>query len=116
VDDEGWLATDHDELIGAVKDYHKQMRIRLPNVTAHALVHIVVENQLASGDPPAARTALARLMKEGLDRHESIHAIGSLVSAQMFAALKGEKPDRKAYEQQLARLTAESWRKSGPTG
>jgi hypothetical protein len=31
------------------------------------------------GDPPAAREALARLMGEGLDRHDALHAVGSVV-------------------------------------
>jgi hypothetical protein len=47
----------------------------------HGLAHVMVENQIALGDPPvpAIREALVRLMGEGLDRHDALHAVGSVV-------------------------------------
>jgi hypothetical protein len=36
----------------------------------------VVENQIALGDPPAVQEALARLMVEGLDRHDVVREKG----------------------------------------
>ena len=55
-------------------------------------------------------------MAEGLDRHEAIHAIGSVLSEQLFAALReegGAAPNAQ-YVEKLNRLTAESWRKRAP--
>jgi hypothetical protein len=40
---------------------------------------VIVENQVALGDTFAARAVLLRLMAEGLDRHEAIYAIGSVL-------------------------------------
>ena len=48
----------------------------------------IVENQVALGDAFAARAVLLRLMAEGLDRHEAIHAIGSVLSEQRSGALR----------------------------
>ncbi len=52
-------------------------------------------------------------MAEGLDRHEAIHAIGSLVSEQIFNVLKHDRGGgelNSEYEEKLKRLTVESWR------
>jgi hypothetical protein len=56
-------------------------------------------------------------MKEGLDRHEAVHAIGSVLSEQIFAVLseKGNSGTLNAdYVEKLKHLTAESWRKQAP--
>jgi hypothetical protein len=53
-----WLSLDENECIRLVKDYHRRARIRLPNRKAHALFHVIVENQIALGDeiPVRARS------------------------------------------------------------
>jgi len=65
------------------------------------------------GDPQATQVALSRLMVEGLDRHDAIHAIASVLDRDIFAALRGTAastdPGAK-YVDRLAQLTAESWR------
>ena len=57
----------------------------------HAVVHAIVENQLALGEPVVVAT-LARLRSDGLDRHEAVHAIGSVLSAHLDSLL--EDPGR----------------------
>ena len=56
---------------------------------------------------------LARLRREGLDRHDAVHAIGSVLSGRMFELMKhGAKKDQdvnEIYHRQLEELTAESW-------
>jgi DNA-binding MarR family transcriptional regulator len=68
---------------------------------------------VALGDSFPARAVLLRLMEEGLDRHEAVHAIGLVLSEQLFAALReeGDADINKQYVEKLNRLTAESWRK-----
>jgi hypothetical protein len=114
IDPDHWLALDESERIEAVKKYHRRQRIRLPNQNVHALVHTIVENQVALGDEYPAKSVLARLMTEGLDRHEAIHAIGSVLAGQIFDALKHQAltEDLNAeYIEKLKRLTAEAWRR-----
>ena len=113
---DAWLALDESERKRLVERYHRRHQIRLPNETVHALIHVIVENQVALGDTFAARAVLLRLMAEGLDRHEAIHAIGSVLAEQLFAALReegGADPNAQ-YVEKLNRLTAESWRKRAP--
>jgi hypothetical protein len=117
LDSEAWLALDESTRIDSVERYHRRRKIRLPNATLHATIHVVVENQVALGDQFPAKAVLERLMSEGLDRHEAIHAIGSVLSRRMFNALKGKgsAADLNAqYVEELGQLTAESWRKSAP--
>jgi uncharacterized protein DUF1841 len=113
---EAWQALDESERIESVQQYHRRNRIRLPNERLHAIIHVIVENQVALGDTFLARAVLLRLMEEGLDRHEAVHAIGSVLSEQLFAALREKAgADLNAqYVEKLNRLTAESWRKQAP--
>jgi hypothetical protein len=110
-----WLALDEDERLELVKDYHRRARIRLPNLALHATAHAIVENQIVLGDETPARRTAERLMREGLDRHETIHAIGSVLMAHIYnvmkAPLAGADPNAEYYAE-LERLTAEKWRRS----
>jgi len=106
-----WRDADEVERLLAIVDYHKKARIKLPNVRAHAAIHMVVENQLAEEYKCAVRT-LQRLTAAGLDRHEAIHAIGSVVTSHMNALLGGAKQsfDDEAYSRDLDALEAAEWR------
>lgn len=114
---EDWLALDEMERAHLVKTYHQAQRERLPNLPLHAMFHTVVENQLAEGYAPAMR-AMARLMAEGLSRHDAVHAIGSVVASFIYHASKtdaaGLDGDPNArIEADLDRLTAANWRQGG---
>jgi hypothetical protein len=107
-----WLSLDEAERLDGVLRYHQQVRFRADNVRLHAAVHVTVENQLAEGHAGATR-ALDRLLAEGLDRHEAIHAIGAVATEQIYHALKGRPFDAAEYDRRLAALDAVSWRRSG---
>ncbi len=109
-----WMNLDEGERIDLVESYHRRHKIRLPNLRIHSVIHVVVENQLALREELVVAT-LARLQEEGLDRHEALHAIGSVLAKHLFAILKGEVQDRgeetnREYFEGLKRITAESWR------
>jgi hypothetical protein len=114
-DPEEWLALDEQERIGLVRDYHRAAGIRLPNATMHATLHAIVETQIAVGDEtPAERTA-ERLMDDGLDRHDAIHAIGMVLAEHIYDVLKTEplsQDPNAPYFAALERLTVEDWRRS----
>ena len=86
---EEWLDTDEQERIDAVLRYHRKTKVRIPHEKMHATIHAVVESQLAVGFPASVR-ALERLMKEGLSRHDAIHAIGCAVADLMHGAMSGQ--------------------------
>ncbi len=110
-----WSATDEGERVEAVQAHHAALGGRhpaTPKPRLHAVLHVVVENQLASGDPPEARRALARLLAGGLGRHDAVHAIASAVADATNVALSGGRFDPAAYARALDALTADAWRRS----
>ena len=113
-DAEEWLALDEQERIDLARDYHRRARIRVPNTKVHATVHAIVETQIALGDETPARRTAQRLMDEGLDRHEAIHAIGwvliDFMQDLMDTPELGSEPNA-PYFAALERLTVEDWRR-----
>jgi hypothetical protein len=110
-----WLELDEQERIVLVETYHRVARIKLPNVTAHAALHAIVENQIALNLDPVVR-AMHRLGKEGLTRHDAVHAIGSVVAEHLFDILKTNQNDDAAalqarYYAAVERLSAASRRR-----
>jgi len=105
-----WLAADELDRITAIQHYHKRTKDRAENPRLHAIMHHVVENQLAEG-VEVTQTTLDRLCREGLSRHEAIHAIGSVVAEDIFEILQSHQPhDQKAYAHKLEALVASEWR------
>ena len=87
----------------------------MPNATVHATAHAIVESQIALGDETPARRTAQRLMDEGLDRHEAIHAIGMVLFEFMNDLLNAPLSDADPnvpYFVALERLTAEDWLRS----
>jgi hypothetical protein len=68
-----WLALDEQERIQLVQVHHRAAQIKLPSIKAHASIHTIVENQIAMGLAPVVQ-AMARLSREGLSRHDALHA------------------------------------------
>ena len=75
-DPQEWLELDESERIDAVIDYHKRAKKTVgQDKRLHAAAH-VIESQVAMGDATVVPAPLNRLMREGLERHDAIHARG----------------------------------------
>jgi hypothetical protein len=110
-----WLSLDESKRIELVDRYHTPVRAQIPRPVVHACIHVIVENQLAEHVPEVEQT-LARMLAEGLDRHEAIHAIsyalaGHLndLAAHWVTAADPNEP----YYRALAQLQADQWRTRG---
>jgi hypothetical protein len=112
-DSTDWLQTDEGERIALVSSYHRRKKIQLPNAQLHAVIHVVVENQLALGETVVVET-LARLQREGLNRHDALHAIGSVLAADLYELMQesSEATDDayRRYLDRLQKLAAKNWR------
>ncbi len=112
---EVWLAAEEDERIDAVLHWHRKARVELPNEMLHALVHVVVENQLAEEHPPVV-SAIPRLMQQGLTRHEAVHAVATALTDYYYEmsrdAAAPQDPDalQAHYDAIVDSLTADGWR------
>jgi len=110
-----WLQLPEYERVRIVATYHMVHRLKSGSAKAHAALHAIVENQAATGFGPTVR-ALARLQSQGLSRHEAVHAVGSVVSGFMFAAMNSpSQTDSHALQSgintKIEALDAEAWRK-----
>jgi hypothetical protein len=108
-----WLETDEGERIELVASYHRRKKIRLPNAQLHAVIHVIVENQLALGEE-VVLDALARLQSEGLSRHDAVHAIGFVLAGDVYELMQGNTDATgntyRRYLERLQKLTAENWK------
>jgi hypothetical protein len=110
-----WLQLPEHERVRIVATYHMVHRLKSGSAKAHAALHAIVENQAATGFGPTVR-ALARLQRQGLTRHEAVHAVGSVVSGFMFAAMNSPsqcdfRALQSAINSRIEALDAQSWRK-----
>jgi hypothetical protein len=108
-----WLEMDETERLALVEAYHANMDEDVPNPTIHAQLHVVIENQIAANDPAAIRRAMARLMADGLDRHDAIHAVATVLIGHLTDVMRseGQDPsDADSYTAELDQLTADRWR------
>jgi hypothetical protein len=109
---EDWTALDESERHHLVGLYHRKRRIKISNLRLHAAFHVIVENQLALGSKIPVQKVLARLMREGLTRHDAIHAVGSVLAGHIFGLIKHGAKGQDVnvdYYRQLEKLTAEGW-------
>jgi hypothetical protein len=112
---EEWLDIDEAERLRLVEGYHRRARIRLPNAVVHATLHVIVENQAALGDEIPVHRTLDRLMKDGIDRHEAIHAVASVLAEHMsnlIRSVPAQSDPNAPYYAALEKLTVESWRQT----
>ncbi len=109
-DPERWLAQNEMELMEIVQRYHRREQIPLPNERVHASYHVMVENQVALGERTPVREALDRLMGEGMNRHDAIHAVGAVLARHKHRATETSVPvSREAYYADIRALTREGW-------
>lgn len=107
-----WLPLEELTRIQLAEEHHRLAGTSLPNLRAHAVLHAIVENQVAENLDPVVR-AIARLTAEGLDRHEAVHAIASVVAEHIHHLLNAKEDadnSQAIYYAAVERLTAKRWR------
>jgi hypothetical protein len=114
-DPDEWNALDESEQIQLVKQYHKRERVKSPNTEVHAVFHVVVENQIAMGEEMNVSKTLDRLLSDGLDRHDALHAIGTVIAGHMQSMMSDGPSEfrQDVYASDLDMLTVETWRAMG---
>jgi hypothetical protein len=71
-DPQDWFELDEQERIDQVIEHHRRHHLPMGECAKlHGVAHVIVENQIALGDPPAVREALARLIGEGFVRAQA---------------------------------------------
>jgi hypothetical protein len=106
-----WNELSEEERLDLIIDHHRRKRVRLPNARMHTLAHLIVENQALLGEETPVRATLDRLIGEGLDRHEAVHAVGMVLLGLMWEVCTDRLQTNPAtkYYQELQELSAEKW-------
>lgn len=110
-----WLGVAELDRLQAVFDFHADEGLEEGSLTAHATIHVIVENQIAMG-VEATLQAMERLQRQGLSRHEALHAIGCVVAELIFDVTRRREPSESEdlearLEAAIERLDAQSWRR-----
>jgi hypothetical protein len=110
-DPKEWLSLDEYNRLELVVEFVNEFETHIEDTAKriHAGLHVIVENQLAMESAPTPET-YSRLRKQGLNRHEAIHAIGAVISEDMFEIMQGNRQELK-YQDRLRKLTAKKWKK-----
>ena len=118
-----WLNLTDEDRFAAVKVFHAEAKLAITNRRNHCAMHVVIENQVVNALAPFCALTdrivagtLGRLVDEGLDRHEAIHAISEVTYGAFLALLAGETSTvgSDKYHDDLMAMTAETWRKRPP--
>lgn len=105
-----WLAMDEGERVAAVESAHERHRWSVgENARVHAAMHVIVENRIAANDAPVV-AAYDRFRAAGVARHDTVHALASVVAAQLFDMLAEKREHRPEDDEAYAKLDPADWR------
>ncbi len=112
-DPDEWQSMDEDERITLVMEHHRESGVELPNERTHAAIHVIVENQIALGDEVPTEATVECLIREGLDRHDAIHAVGSVLVDFVQALICDDAAPgaNERYNEELKKIKAAEWLK-----
>jgi hypothetical protein len=109
-----WLELDEGDRIDFVSEFHRTHSETLgaDAQRMHSVIHVIVENQLAMEEESVVQ-AMSRLRKQGMGRHETLHAIGAILAENIFEILQTESSGDAMgrYCGRLNKLTATRWEK-----
>ncbi len=117
IDVRQWNLLDDDERNSLVMEYHREVGIELPDEYTHAMLHVIVENQIALQEEVSVEATLHRLIEEGLDRHDAVHAIANILASHTYKIINGDDATygHDHYYAELGKITAEKWQRGDYT-
>lgn len=72
-------------------------------------MHVIVEGLLAAEGKTEVKNTLTRLVDDGLDRHQAIHALASVVEHIMSDMNDGTVRNPESFQRALDNLKAKNW-------
>ena len=88
------IQSEHPELHQALASGQREVHVGgvTVNPVVHIAMHEIVANQLWANDPPEMWDTAVRLLAAGYERHEVLHMLASVVSGEVFEALRNQTP------------------------
>ena len=94
--------------IELVREYHRQAGLNSRYQGFHAAMHVIVEGLLAAEGKTEVKNTLTRLVDDGLDRHQAIHALASVVEHIMSDMNDGTVRNPESFQRALDNLKAKN--------
>jgi hypothetical protein len=105
------ILAEHPDLDRAIRagrgEIHREGEALSP--TLHIAMHEIVATQLWDNEPPDMWLTPQRLIDAGYDRHEILHMLASVVSADVYNALHHHQPHDPARTRDALAALPESW-------
>lgn len=93
---------------GELATYPQEINGQIVSPFVHTVLHIIVDKQIGNGDPDFVTDTYNRLMKQGMEEHDCLHAIIAVFADIHFSAVrKGRQLDFLDYQSRLAGLSYE---------
>jgi hypothetical protein len=105
------IQAEHPEFGTAVESDLREVHVAGTNVNPvlHIAMHEIVTNRLLANEPPEMWETAQQLLAGGYERHEVMHMLASVVSAEVFDVLRDQPPHEiERVRTDLAALP-ESW-------
>jgi hypothetical protein len=104
------IEAEHPELGLALRRGTKEVHVggTTVNPVLHIAMHEIVANQLWNDEPPEAWATVQRLLADGYERHEILHMLASVVSAEVFGVSNQRPANMERLRTALAALPS-SW-------
>ncbi|MCZ6540562.1 MAG: DUF1841 family protein [Nitrospinae bacterium] len=92
--------------MGDMAIYPQEIDGKVINPFVHTVWHVMVDKQIQDESPEFVAETYSRLMEEGLDSHEALHAIIGIYAEIYYGNFrKGDSFSNLDYETNLARLS-----------
>ena len=91
---------------GEMASIPREVNGMIVNPFVHTVLHVTIDRQLQVGDPEYVAAAYVRLVGQGMDEHEALHAIIAIYANLHFAKTRRDMQfDALAYETQINSLS-----------
>jgi hypothetical protein len=107
------IEAEHPDLSRAMDNGQREIRAGTSTFSPvlHIEMHLIVANQLMGDQPPEMWDTAQRLLADGYERHDVLHMLASVVTEEIYVALKGDAPDPQETRARLAALPR-TWEQS----
>jgi len=92
--------------MGEMAVYPQEINGQIVNPFVHTVLHVIIDTQLNDGNPEIVTLTYKRLLEEGMDVHDCLHAIIHSFGDIHFANFRTGKPfDHLDYQSRLMSLS-----------
>ncbi len=93
---------------GELATYPQEINGQIVSPFVHTVLHVTVDKQITSGQPEFVLETYNRLREQGMEEHDTLHAIISIYAELYFSSFRqGQQFDTLDYQSQLTYLSYE---------